>query len=488
MNTSLHRRVRGAAALVLVVAAAGLGCSTRDDTESAADTVAATTASPSDTTSGSGSTADPDPSVAPTEPPAVTFGDLESPCGPGDATIADGQNGGDTLVLATATDRGAEIAPGLTQEMHDAAVAFAAWCNDQGGVAGLPIEVLDADGKLFEVPKVMERVCGEAFAMVGGGWAFDDQSFPLFHECGMIDIAAYTVSTAKAMSNGMAQPIPNPTDRRNVGWFVWAKGTDPDAMSRFATVYPEIPSTMVVEAAYIEELEKLGGVEVVDRVGYNAAGEANWAPFAQRLKDADATAMAFVGSPEQFMPFMRAVREVGYEPELVLQEANNYSEQLLATGDADGVLVRSNIVPFEEADRSPAISDYLSIMATENPDGKVASLGVTTMSSYLLFVTAANACLAANDNVLERECVLDAVSGITGWTGGGLHAPSNPGENVPSDCTLILQVSGGAFTRLYPELGGSDDDGNGFACDPSWVMELTGDYGDVTAGRDPTRD
>lgn len=481
MNGLLSGGLGRVAAVTLLIGAVGVSCSNRQDSGS---TVASTT----EVTNSEVSTDSTSPAPTSTEAPKITFGDLESPCGPGDATIAEGENGGDKIVLATASDRGAEIAPGLTKEMYDAAVAFASWCNEQGGIAGLPIDVLDADGKLFMVPNAMEKVCAEAFAMVGGGWAFDDQEFPEFHDCGMIDIAAYTVSTAKAMSNGMAQPLPNPVDQRNVGWFVWAKETNPQAMQRFATLYPEIPSTKVVESAYVEELEKLDGVEVVDRIGYNAAGEASWAPFVQRLKDANATAIAFVGSPEQFMPFMGAVRELGYEPGLVLQEANNYSEQLLATDYAEGVLVRSNIVPFEEADRVKAIADYLSIMKKYNPDGKVASLGVTTMSSYLLFATAANSCLASNGNVLERECVLQAVADIKGWTGGGLHAPSDPGTNTPSACTLILQIKNGAFTRLFPELGGADDDGNGFACDSSWVMAMTGDYGDVNAGRDPSRD
>jgi hypothetical protein len=482
--TATVRSVRRTWILVAAGALVMAACANRDDSSTA--TLASAPVSTAAGNDGAGQVVGTDP--PPDEAPGVTFGDLESPCGPGDATIAEGQNGGDTLVLATATDRGAEIAPGLTQEMYDSAVAFAKWCNSQGGVGGLQIEVLDADGKLFEVPKVMERVCSEAFAMVGGGWAFDDQSFPLFHDCDMIDIAGYTVSTTKAMSNGMAQPIPNPTDKRNVGWFEWAKDTNPEAMSRFATLYPEIPSTIVVESAYIEELEKLGGVEVVDRIGYNAAGEANWAPFAQRLKNARATAIAFVGSPEQFMPFMRAVREVGYEPELVMQEANNYSAQLLSTRDAEGVVIRSNIVPFEEADRSKAIADYLAVMEEFNPKGKVASLGVTSMSSYLLFAVGAKACLAANGNVLERRCVLDAVADVKNWSGGGLHLPSNPGENVPTECTLLLQIVDGAFTRLFPEVGSADDAGNGFACDPSWVMELSGDYGDTEAGRDPDRD
>lgn len=421
-----------------------------------------------------------------TEPAGERFGDLPSPCGDGNATIADGQNGGDALVVATPSDRGAVVAPGLTQEMYDAAMAFASWCNEQGGIGGLRIEVLDADGKLFEVPAAMEQVCDHAFAMVGGGWAFDDQQFPRFHECGMIDIAGYTVSTAKAMSDGMAQPLPNPSDAKNVGWFEWAKANYPEAITRTATLYPDIVTTQIVEQQYVEAMQALGGFEILERIPYSAAGEANWALFAQRLNDLDIGLLVFVGSPEQLGPFLQGAREIGYLPQLVLGDANLYAPLSAEGGFADGLVVRSNIVPLEEADRSPAVADYLRLMATYRPDGKLGALGIQAMSAWLLFATGANACLADNGQVLERQCVLEHVRQITGWTGGGLHAPTDPGTNRPSACTMLLTVEGDRFVRRWPELAGPDDDGNGFACDQSWVLTLVGDYGDVNAGRDRT--
>ena len=58
---------------------------------------------------------------------------------------------------------------------------------------------------------------------------------------------------------------------------------------------------------------------------------------------------------------------------------------------------------------------------------------------------------------------------MTEWTGGGLHATTNPGENLGPDCTVVLQVQGDAFVRYAPE----DED---YACDPSYVAHLEGDY------------
>jgi hypothetical protein len=114
-------------AALSLVALATVGCSNRNDGESA------TTQAPAPVDTDAPVTSDgPDTTDAPTGP---MFGTMASPCGPatdaGVPTIADGQNGGDTIKLGTANDHGYEGSPGLTIEMLDAAKAFAGWCNAQ---------------------------------------------------------------------------------------------------------------------------------------------------------------------------------------------------------------------------------------------------------------------------------------------------------------------------------------------------------------------
>jgi hypothetical protein len=177
-------------------------------------------------------------------------------------------------------------------------------------------------------------------------------------------------------------------------------------------------------------------------------------------------------------------------PELVLNDANHYSEQIVAEGNAEateGLRVRTVYSPFEEADTNPALAKFLDIMATYNPDGRIAGLGQQAISALLLFAQSANACLDANDNVLERECVLAEGKKVTSWTAGGLHAESNPGENEPPKCGLIMGVVGGKWTRIYPELGSADDNSGGWHCDENGAVDIEGDFGDVTAAVDPTR-
>ena len=129
-----------------LVAIAATGCSNRNSE------TADTTAAPNPGT---------EAPVTTDAPSAEMFGDMASPCGPatdaGVPTFAEGQNGGDTLKLGTQNDHGYDGSPGLTIEMLDAAQAFAGWCNAQGGIRGLQLEIVDLDGKLFSVPPAMEQ-------------------------------------------------------------------------------------------------------------------------------------------------------------------------------------------------------------------------------------------------------------------------------------------------------------------------------------------
>jgi ABC-type branched-subunit amino acid transport system substrate-binding protein len=484
------RHVRLAAVSVAILLA-GSACTNRADDGAATDSTAAPpTAAPGDTAPTTAAPADTAAATTTTAPAGAMFGTMASPCGPGDATIAEGQNGGDTLKLGTANDHGYEASPGLTIEMLDAAQAFAAWCNEQGGIQGLQLEVVDLDGKLFSPAPAMEQACAEVFAMVGGGWVFDDQIFPRFHECGMVNFAGYTVTPTAAMSNGKVQPIPNPSNDKPAAWLIWGRDTFPEAVQRTAIVYGNFLTTEIVKDSLRASMEAVGGWQVVDEIPTNPAGEASWAPFVQRMKDNNITALTFVGNDANFINLAKAMDEVGYRPELILLEANFYTDAMVADGTeqfTEGVYVRTAYAPFEEAEQFPGMRSYLDMMDRYRPDGKRAGLGLQATSAYLLFAEAANACIDANGGVLERECVLAKGTEVTSWTGGGLHTETSPGSNLPPPCGIIMQVQSGEWTRVFPELGSADDNGGGWHCEDDGVVRIEGDFGGTTAGIDPSR-
>lgn len=504
-----HRQAFRSALLVAVLAIGAAACSASDDDDAVADEQESTADAGGETTDGGGgndeadttgaATTD-DPAGEPTDTGSDTtdggdggsagemFGTMESPCGPGDATIAEGQNGDDgVLRLAAANDHDNEFSPGLTQEMLDASEAFADWCNEQGGIQGLQIEIIDLDGHIVEAAAAMERACNNAFAMVGGGLVLDDQEFPRFHECGMIDFAGYTVTAAKAVSDGMVQPIPNPPNEKPANWFLWGAEAFPEAVENTALLYGNIATTEIV-ARQVRPTMEYAGWTVNLEASYEL-GEANWAPFAQQLKDNEISALSFTGEPQNLALLTKAMDAVGYRPELILQEANFYDQKFLESAgeSAEGIYVRTAYAPFDEPENYPAMQSYYDMMETYKPDGKIAGLGLQSTSAHLMFATAANECLDSNDGVLERECVLEAGKQITEWDGGGLHAPTDPSSNLPPECALIMQVVDGEWRRAFPEVGSEDDDLNGWYCPDGSIAEIEGDFGDLELGKDPDR-
>lgn len=417
-----------------------------------------------------------------------SFGDMDSPCGKGEATVDATQNGGPTLKVTAATDKGFTVSPGLDIELEDAAKAFIGWCNEQGGIAGVPLELVETDAQLFKVPAAIESICANVFAMVGGGLVFDNQEFPRFNECKMIDFAGYTVTPAKAESSGMVQPIPNPAFNKPAGWFLWAKNTHPEDIKKVAILAGNFVTTLNVAKQNKAVMEAIDGYGTPEIIEYNSSGEVNWTPFAQQLKDGNYTMLNFVGSPNGIVGLLKAFEEVGYTPNVFVNDGSMYDSMLegLGTG-SEGLIARTVFTPWIDASVNPAMSQFLAIMEKYNPNGKIAGLALQSFSAYLLFATAAKACAESNDNVIERECVLAEGKKITAWTAGGLHAETNPGQNIPSKCETLMQIQSGKWVRLYPERDSADDSGNGFHCYDEGVVQITGDFGDATAGKDPSR-
>jgi hypothetical protein len=77
---------------------------------------------------------------------------------------------------------------------------------------------------------------------------------------------------------------------------------------------------------------------------------------------------------------------------------------------------------------------------------------------------------AVADLGYELEWVATAVED---WTGGGLHAPSNPGENRPAECITITEATPEGF-QVAEEFEPRD---GLYDCNPENVFELEGDYG-----------
>lgn len=415
------------------------------------------------------------------------FGELDGEiCGDGDFSVepSEAGRGTDTLYIGVANDRTAQVAPGLFQVNYDASVAFAGWCNERGGIGGLPIEVVDLDAGVFDVEAAMTTACAEVFAMVGGGFAQDQLEFSGkegsdFHQCGMIDLPGFVVSAEKGDSNGQVQAIPNPGATVANTWLSDYHELFPETTTS-ATVWGELPSLEVVKNKYEAAVADVDGMDDIGDQTYPAIGATDWTPYVQRLKESGADSVTWVGDVRFLVNFLSMARQQEWDGR-VISETNIYDRQLLGGGEAvEGTVARVAVHPLEEADDWPPVQQYLDMVAEHVDGGLTGPMGMQSLSAWLLFATAANACGDANDGVLDRECILEQAASVQEWTGGGLHAPQDPAgaaDAVASPCGLLVVVTDGEFVRLHPEVGGEDDDGGGFHCPDDGVSEVPANAG-----------
>ena len=397
------------------------------------------------------------------------FGDLASPCSEGEG----GGGGGateqgltaDSIVIGYGDDAGFTNSPGLNHHQSDAIKALIEWCNEQGGINGRTIEGKYYDAKITEVNNAMLQACKEVFMLVGQGWALDVGGEETRVACDLPSVPTFSVTPEFAHGPKMFQGVPNPADITPIGNAYQMAELFGDKVKRAATIVANYPATIDTRDKVLLSYPAAGWEFLPCPQTYNIAGEADWKPFAQRLKDCKAEIVYFSGSPfPNFVNFLEAAGQLEFEP-IYITDANFYDDQFAkwnTNGLGDNVYLRFAFVPFEEAEESPATKKYLDLL--EESGGDVALLGVQATSSFLLWATAADAC---GDDI-SRACVLSELAKVTEWTGGGLHAETNPAKNEPPACNVLLKLEGTTFTRVAPEEPGT------FDCDPKFAAKISG--------------
>ncbi len=397
------------------------------------------------------------------------FGNLEAVCRNGDASGATATGVTDTEIrVGTVTDKGFVGAQGVNKEMYDAAVAFVAWCNEHGGVLGRRLVVDDLDAALLEYETRVTEACEQDFALVGGGAVFDEDPNNARVGCGLPNLPAFVVSEPGRTADLQVQPVPNPLAETSLGRYLAAKRDFPDGIAHYAIMAANVPSVLLVRDQLVAAAEAQG-YTVDYSVVYAPQGETGWANFVAEMQAKDIKILEYVGPPSELVQLNLAMDTAGWELDVLMVGGNvydaTYAEE--AADIAPNLYIQTQYHPFELAADNKATQDYLDVMATYNPSGKVALLGAQAMSAYLLFAKAATEC----GSELTVQCLLDKAAAQDPWTGGGLHAEQTPSNDTPSPCFLLLSLGPDGFS--YNEEATQPTAGL-YNCDPDNVMAFSG--------------
>lgn len=416
-----------------------------------------------------------DGSSAAAELPTDKFGDIDVPCGDGDGGSAtDTGVTEDSIAIGYGDDSGYANAPGLNEEMGDAMDQMIKWCNDLGGINGRQIVGHRYDAALDNAAQVIVDSCAQDFMLVGQGFAGDEDIEADRIACQEPMVPGFTLSSSANNAPMSYAPLPFPVDKLSVARGELTLQTFPDATS-FDFVGHDSPFTQLGEKRTLAVFEASGMKQAGCGVVLKSAGGDNYRALVQRFQDCGAKVLFDQGTPTPAtFSFLDAMRVEGYEP-TILTDATWYADQVLSAnvdGLTEGINVSMQFQPFENKDAVQAVADYLAIMG-QDPDAKTGLLGMQSTSAFLLWATAAKTCGAE----LSRQCMVNELSKITSWTGGGLHAESDPGENLPPSCSLIMQVQGGDYVQVAPETQGDFYCADGALDTPEsfWGVELNDD-------------
>jgi ABC-type branched-subunit amino acid transport system substrate-binding protein len=452
MNHSSVRR-SGIVIVALVLTLAACGRSGSGQSQSTSTTTASST-------SGSASTS------------SANFGSLKDVCQPGSGGRAtDTGVTASSIKIATFSDAGATIRPGLNQELFDAADVFSKWCNAHGGINGRKIDVLKEDAALFNVPARMADACQQnSFFIVGGGAAFDDTGEEARLKCLLPSVPGYVATPEARGSELVVQPVPNPNSGVTSGQYKYLAKKYPGSVDHLGVLTADVPATKTI-SDQAQEAAEASGFKTVYSDKYPAAGTVSYTPYVAAMKDKGVKGIIFTGEPETLAGFERTMRDQNYQPDFITGAANLYDERLVKLGrDAiRSTYIITTFPPFEQAKSYPALDQYLELFRQYLPNGKAkALLGAQGFSAWLLFAQAAKQC----GSDLTRRCVYDNLKKVHQWTGGGLHAQTDPGAGTPSNCFALLEASSSGFRLAkIPTTSGI------YNCSPGNTYTFKKDYG-----------
>ncbi|TDC93348.1 ABC transporter substrate-binding protein [Actinomadura sp. 7K507] len=393
-----------------------------------------------------------------------TFGTLASPCGPGDAKGTTDQGvTDDAITVGFGDDRGFPSAPGLSKEMGDAVSAMIEWCNDQGGINGREIKGNQYDAAYMQSAKVVQEACKQDFFLVGQGFAMDEAAEQHRVACKLPTVAGFTVGPNAAMGPMKYEAVPYPVDLMNIGGLRIAEQLFPDFKEKTDILLSTSPAVSQGTNKITGAMKNVGMEPMDCGVRLNDKGESSYMPFAEKIKDCGAKYLWSSDSPDagQFS-LLESIERAGAEPKYVF-EATWYSSavsQWNASGAGDGLHIGMIFQPLENAGEVPAVKQYVDLVNAKK--GKVALLGMQATSSFLLWAQSAQKC----GSDLTRQCVVNELSKVHEWTGGGLHAPTDPGNNKPASCGLMVKLNKTKYEQIHPKNVGE------FQCGPEFVVEI----------------
>jgi ABC-type branched-subunit amino acid transport system substrate-binding protein len=380
-----------------------------------------------------------------------------------------------SLNIATFSDAGNTVQPGLNVEFFQAAGAFAKWCNAAGGINGRKIVVHQRDGALFNGAQVTNQACQQDFMSVGGGLVIDQPAVPVRVGCGLGQITGFTVSDAGVNAAFQVNPTGTNNSIVSAGWYGALAKKYPAAVKKYGTGGQNNPSILEPEKKW-QTAAEAQGYKTID-FQEPPLTVTDWTPYVEQSQSKGVQALQ-PSDDSDITPYVQAMNTAGYNPTFMLLTTQFYVKstiQAAAQAKFPTTYVALSYWPFELASQSPGLQQLQGVMKKYASGDTVDWSDELAFDSWILFAKAATAC---GTNVTV-SCVLNNAALQKNWTGGGLTAPvaqlamsnNNP---LPSPCFALMTVSPNKF--VYSKSVTKPNSGI-WNCDPKGLIHVSSSGG-----------
>lgn len=357
----------------------------------------------------------------------------------------------------------------LTAGLFEGAVvgtkAYAAYVNAEGGIRGRRI-VVDSYDDTYEGAankQYTQEAVEKDFATVGGFSLQDNFGGTVLAANPQVPNVAVSLDPAAVFLPNSFSPAPA-VHGWPLGPLTYFKNKFPDAVTHTGSLVADQPSAIGEWNDQRTAMEHVGY-----HIVYDQQFDLSQTDFDQNviaMRNAGVKILFIEQMPQNYAAaVIKAMNLQDFHPLLVLGDPT-YSEELVpnAGGAAaiDGAYLEQFFALYlgEDADSIPAVKTFLTWVQNVSPGFRP---DLFTLFGWLSGELFAEALSSAGPHP-SRGSVLQALRGISSFTGGNLIGRTNPAAKTgASGCYIIARVVDGKFLRLDdPPLDGPT---HGYRCD-----------------------
>jgi ABC-type branched-subunit amino acid transport system substrate-binding protein len=347
--------------------------------------------------------------------------------------------------------------------------AYAAYANSQGGVNGRKLVVDSGDDGYSGAPNKQQTAADiqKDFAMVGSFSLQDSFGGAVLAANPQVPNVTVTLDAATAALPNSFSPSPA-AGGWQLGPLVYFQKEFPSDVLHAGALVADQPSAETKWAGERAAMNHLGY-----KVVYDQMFDISQASFDQNviaMKNDGVKILFLEQMPQNYAAsVVKALNDQNFHPVLVLG-GSTYSEELVPNsgGSAaiDGSYLEQNTSLYlgEDAGSLPAVNTFLTWVQKVSPGFKADLYTLFGWLSAELFSQALQSAGASP----SRGSVLQALRGITSFSGGNLVGTANPAKKIPTNCYIIAHIENGQFKRLDdPPVNGPT---HGYRCDQPYYF------------------